>query len=227
MQRLIAVVFVSLCGLSGLSGCVVSQPPSPNDPYYAPVLGNTPMAPTPTDGSLYRGDYSMSFFDDRKATRVGDIITIVLSERTVSSKKSGVSVKKESDNNFTGSILGVTPRLGEYSLDTNTQANRDFVGESDADQSNSLQGNITATVTDVLPNGNLVIRGEKWITLNKGEEFIRVSGMVRREDIGLDNSVLSTRLANARLSYAGKGALADASEMGWLSQFFNSPVWPL
>ncbi len=210
-----------------LTGCVISQPAAPNDPFYAPVLGNGPVPPAPTDGSLYRGDYSLSFFDDRKATRIGDIITIVLSERTVGSKKSGVSVKKESDNSFTGTILGVEPRVGEYSLDTSTQIDRDFIGESDADQSNSLQGNITATVTDVLPNGNLVIRGEKWITLNKGEEFIRVSGMVRREDINLDNSVLSTRLANARLSYAGSGALADAGEMGWLSRFFNSAVWPL
>ncbi|MDN3639957.1 flagellar basal body L-ring protein FlgH [Simiduia curdlanivorans] len=223
LQRLMIISFFA----AGLVGCVVATPPSPNDPFYAPVMTNAPMPTAPTNGSLYRGDYSMSFFDDRKATRVGDIITIVLDERTTGSKKSGVSVKKESDNSFTGSILGVTPRIGEHTLDTETQLDRDFNGESDADQSNSLQGNITATVTDVLPNGNLIIRGEKWITLNQGEEFIRVSGMVRREDINLDNSIQSTRLANARLSYAGKGPLADSGQMGWLAQFFNSPVWPL
>lgn len=223
MKQLISVVFVVVA----LTGCVVANPPTPNDPYYAPVMTHTPPAPVPESGSLYRGEYSMSFFDDRKAARVGDIITIVLQERTVGSKSSGVNVKKDSDLSMSGTFFGTTPKAGNYSLDTDLQTEREFEGESDADQSNSLQGNITATVTDVLPNGNLVVRGEKWITLNKGEEFIRVSGIVRREDIGLDNSVISTRLANARLSYAGTGALADASEMGWLQQFFNSPLWPL
>lgn len=223
LQKLLAMLTLVVF----TAACTVQAPPKQNDPFYAPVMTHSPPAPVPESGSLYRGDYSLSFFDDRKATRVGDIITIVLSERTVGSKSSGVSVKKESDNSFSGTILGRTPMAGGYTLDTETQHDRDFSGESDADQSNSLQGNITATVTDVLPNGNLVIRGEKWITLNKGEEFIRVSGIVRREDIGLDNSVESTRLANARLSYAGTGALADAGEMGWLQKFFNSAAWPL
>lgn len=221
--RFLSVAVMSL----GLMACVVATPPSPNDPFYAPVASYGAVPTAAVNGSLYRGDYSMSFFDDRKATRVGDIITIVLDERTSGSKKSGVGVDKKSENSFGGSILGVTPKIGEHTLDTETTLDRKFTGDSSADQSNSLQGNITATVTDVLPNGNLVVRGEKWITLNQGEEFIRVSGMVRREDINLDNSVQSTRLANARLSYAGKGPLADSGQMGWLAQFFNSPVWPL
>lgn len=209
-----------------LAGCVVSKPVAPNDPYYAPVMTNEQMPSAPSNGSLYRGSFSMSFFDDRKATRIGDIITIVLAEKTVGSKKSGVNVDKKSETSIGGTLLGVAPRLGEYSLDTDLSNDRKFASSADSDQSNSLQGNITATVTDVLPNGNLIIRGEKWITLNQGEEFIRVSGMVRREDIDLDNSVQSTRLANARLSYAGSGSLADSGQMGWLSQFFNSPIWP-
>lgn len=227
MIALLRTAVIAAMTLSSLVGCVVTKAPAPNDPYYAPVMTTSPQAPATTEGSLYRGDYSMSFFDDRKATRVGDIITVVLSERTVSKKSSGVAVNKTSDLSLGGSILGVTPKLGNMTMDTSASNSRDFTGGSDADQSNSLQGNITVTVTDILANGNLVVRGEKWITLNKGEEFIRISGIVRREDISLDNSVPSTRLANARISYAGSGALADSSSMGWLSQFFNSAVWPL
>jgi flagellar L-ring protein precursor FlgH len=78
----------------------------------------------------------------------------------------------------------------------------------------------------VLPNGNLVIRGEKWLTLNTGEEFIRLEGIVRSKDVSADNMVMSNRIANARIQYSGKGALADAQEAGWLSQFFLSPLNP-
>src|SRR5690606_4314762 len=101
-----------------------------------------------------------------------------------------------------------------------------FNGEADANQSNSLTGPITVTVADVLPNGLLAVRGEKWITLNNGDELIRLSGLIRPEAVGPDNSVLSTRIADARITYSGTGAFANASKPGWLSQFFMSPVWP-
>jgi flagellar L-ring protein precursor FlgH len=103
---------------------------------------------------------------------------------------------------------------------------RSFEGEADASQSNSLSGAITVTIADVLPNGNLVVRGEKWLTLNQGEEFIQVSGIVRPQDVTTANTVLSTQIADARITYSGKGTLADSNRMGWLARFFNSPVWP-
>lgn len=82
------------------------------------------------------------------------------------------------------------------------------------------------TVAEVLPNGNLVVRGEKWMTLNRGDEFIRISGIVRPDDISPNNTVVSTRLANAQISYSGTGTLADSQSMGWLARFFNSEYWP-
>jgi len=92
--------------------------------------------------------------------------------------------------------------------------------------SNSLSGNITVTVHDIMPNGTLVVRGEKWLTLNQGEEYIRVSGMVRPQDIGQDNSVPSTKLADARIEYAGTGSVSDTNVTGWMTRFFISPLWP-
>jgi flagellar L-ring protein precursor FlgH len=96
----------------------------------------------------------------------------------------------------------------------------DFTGDGAADQQNQLSGDITVTVADVLPNGVLAVRGEKRVRLNRGDEFIRFSGLVRPADITLDNNVLSTRVADARISYAGTGQVAAPSRQGWLQRFF-------
>ena len=92
--------------------------------------------------------------------------------------------------------------------------------------SNSLSGNITVTVHDVLPNGVLMVKGEKWLTLNQGDEYIRISGMVRPQDIGSDNTVESTKLADARIAYSGTGSVNDSNVMGWMSRFFIGAIWP-
>ena len=81
-------------------------------------------------------------------------------------------------------------------------------------------------MTDVLPSGLLVVQGEKWLTLNRGEEYVRIAGLVRPEDIAPDNTISSSRVANARIAYSGRGNLADANTMGWLAQLFVSPIFP-
>lgn len=211
-----------------LSGCMTNNKPKPGDPYYAPTASSAQTMPQRTDGSLYQDSYGLSLFGDRKAHFVGDIITITLSESTVSKKSSNVNVKKDSNTTFNsgGTLLGNVPTLKGMGFDTNIAQNRNFGGNSGADQSNSLQGNITVTVAEIMPNGNLVVRGEKWMTLNSGDEFIRISGIVRPDDVAPDNTILSTRLANAKISYSGTGSLADSQNMGWLAKFFNSPIWP-
>lgn len=216
-----------------LNACVIQAPARPDDPSYAPVLGSGSVPPQATGSSLYRPDYSLSLFDDRKAHRIGDIITIVLNERTSSTKSSKVEISKESEVNFaedpngtSGSILGTKPSWKNLSGLTDIQQDRDFTGEGDADQSNSLQGSIAVTVADVLPNGNLIVRGEKWMTLNRGDEYIRISGLIRPEDVTPDNTIASQKLANARITYSGTGEVADSGIMGWGSRFFNSPLWP-
>jgi flagellar L-ring protein precursor FlgH len=211
-----------------LSGCLTNSKPTPGDPYYAPTISAAQAMPQRTDGSLYQDSYGLSLFGDRKAHFVGDVITITLSESTVSKKSSNVNVKKDSSTDFNsgGKLLGNVPTLKGMGFETNIAQNRKFGGNSGADQSNSLQGNITVTVAEIMPNGNLVVRGEKWMTLNSGDEFIRISGIVRPDDVAPDNTILSTRLANAKISYSGTGSLADSQNMGWLAKFFNSPIWP-
>jgi len=228
------LVALGLC-CSLLSGCASVEKPLPNDPRFAPVQP-TQLLPPPTDsGSLYQAHFSNNLWSDQRAKRVGDILTVVLEESTSSSKSANTSVSKDSAITIPeGTILGTTPSFGSglpnsntaLSLSADLDSNRSFAGESDADQSNSLTGNITVTISQVLPNGMLVIRGEKWLTLTRGEEFIRITGLVRQADIRPDNTVLSTRVADARIAYSGTGELADANQMGWLSRFFNHPLWP-
>ena len=212
-----------------LAGCMLNDKPQSGDPYYAPTISTAQAMPQRTDGSLYQDSYGLTLFGDRKAHFVGDIITITLSEKTVSTKSSKVDVSKDDGVNFNSganTLLGTNPSLKGLTLATSIAQKRKFSGAGGADQSNSLSGNITVTVAEILPNSNLVVRGEKWMTLNSGDEFIRISGIVRPDDIATDNTVVSTRLANAKISYSGKGTLADSQSMGWLSRFFSSDLWP-
>jgi len=116
--------------------------------------------------------------------------------------------------------IGGNPLDLRYSDSMNTKR------ESDAAQSNSLSGSISANVMQVLNNGNLVIRGEKWISINNGDEFVRLTGIVRSQDIRPDNTIDSPRVANARIQYSGTGTFADVQKMGWLSSFFMGSWWP-
>jgi len=211
-----------------LIGCA-KAPPRPDNPYFAPVTPSAMAAPKVNDGSIYQAGRGLSLFEDAKARQVGDILTVVLTEQTRASKSAGNEVDKESSLSIDApSVFGKQLKaLGNplsASLDGGTRA---FKGESDASQNNSLSGSITVTVADVLPNGVMQVRGEKWMTLTSGDEYIRISGLVRPQDVSPDNSVVSTKLADARITYSGTGEFHDANTMGWLSKFFYGPLWPL
>ena len=170
----------------------------------------------------------MSLFEDPKARRVGDILTVVLSERTQASKSANTETKKDANVQVPAPLVFGRPVTagGVEILATDIESNTKFKGEADSDQSNRLDGSITVSVAQVLPNGNMVIQGEKWLGLNQGEEVIRLRGIVRPRDVSPDNTVLSTKIANAEIRYTGVGALADSNSPGWLTRFFNSPIWP-
>lgn len=221
-----------------LSGCV-TPPPKPDDPYYAPVLPRTPLPAAQNSGAIYQPGFETNLYDDRKAYRVGDIITITLSERTQASKSAGSDMSKDSTANlgltslFGGGVSIDNPstslnplKAEDLSLDVGYSGTRSTKGDSGANQSNSLTGSITVTVAEVLPNGILAVRGEKWMTLNTGDELVRIAGLVRADDIATDNTVSSTRIANARITYSGTGAFADASQPGWFDRFFMNPLFP-
>ncbi|GAA3913482.1 flagellar basal body L-ring protein FlgH [Litoribacillus peritrichatus] len=226
------MVAVAAIIISGCSKDIVK----PDDPMYAPIQPTALVPPERQDGSLYQARYNMGLFNDRRAHRIGDIITIVLSEQTNAKKSANTELTKEQDIQFDpGVLLGkdmgnqitsTIPLLKDLGLLTSLSQNREFTGEGDSDQSNSLSGQITVTVSNVLPNGVLEVRGEKWMTFNQGDEYIRIRGLVRPDDIADDNTIMSNRLADARITYSGTGDLADANRQGWVARFFNSDYWP-
>jgi len=217
------------------SGCASQAPPRDN---YRPTLPPAYTSIEPVGGSIYQSSGDVRLFEDVKARRIGDVITVLLQESTSASKSAKTSTDKDQETAIANpTFFGASPQFNlpgfipldsnrDNTLQQNLEAARSFEGEADSSQSNSLTGAITVTISDVLPNGNLVVRGEKWLTLNQGEEFIQISGIVRPQDVGTNNTVLSSQIGDARITYSGEGVLAESNEMGWLARFFNHPVWP-
>jgi flagellar L-ring protein precursor FlgH len=220
LQRVLPVL---LAAITAGCGTIIGVQPG-NYPPMPPQ----PVPPPAADGALYQPATALTLFDDVKARRIGDTLTIRLAERMQASKSASTDATKESTVD-TGNpvIFGDTiTRNGEEILNNAWETTQEFEGQGSSSQSNQLDGNVTVTVADVLPNGNLYVRGEKWLTLNQGEEFVQVAGIVRPTDISPDNSVPSFKVADARISYGGNGIIPDANRAGLLSRFFMK-LWPL
>ena len=208
------------------------------DPAYA---STRPIAPAPNaeaTGGIYQAGQGLALFEDTRPRRVGDILIVKLVENTNASKTATTNTKKENNVDIgVPNVLGTTfefdlPRgaplanTRNLNLSAGLDSASEFKGNAGSTQKNSLIGSISVTVAEGLANGNLVVRGEKVIGINQGHEHVRVSGIVRPQDIQTDNSVLSTQIAGARIAYGGNGALADSNAKGWLGRFFTSPWWP-
>lgn len=212
------------------SGCMSTsdQQPLPNDPFYAPILPEIPQQKVAQDGSIFQSDMANNLFSDVKARRVGDIITVSLQENTRATKSAGTTTSKATGvavNPIIG-LGGNALNIGNESIQLGMDSTNDFEGDSSANQSNNLTGSISVTVVQVLANQNLLVRGEKWLTLNNGDEYIRLTGVVRPADVSPTNEIESTKIANARIQYSGTGSFDTAQREGWLSGFFSSEYWP-
>ncbi|MCW8903121.1 flagellar basal body L-ring protein FlgH [Sedimenticola sp.] len=234
MNRLFSIMMLALTAVA-LAGCNTAPV---RDPAYAPIRPVV-AAPKPEgNGAIYQAGYEQSWFEDMRARRVGDMLTIELAEKTDAKKSATTEVSKANSNSVTNpTLLGSTPQFNApgllplasnrgNNLGFSLESEHDFSGEGDSEQNNELTGNITVTVIEVLPNGYLVVRGEKRIGINQGNEYVKVSGIVRPADIDATNTVLSTRLADPTIVYVGDGAVADSNVMGWLGRFFISALMP-
>jgi flagellar L-ring protein precursor FlgH len=222
-------LLAALAVASALGGCATAPAVTKGaDGRFSATL---PAAPLPTErnqGAIYQPALAATLFEDYKARRVGDLLTVVLAEQTNARKSANASTSRDANAQLLDPTLLGRPvtRNGVPILNTDVTATQGFNGEGSAEQSNELEGSIAVTVAEVLPNGNLVVQGEKWMKINQGEEYIRLRGIVRPVDIGPSNSVLSTQVADAELAYGGTGTVARSSAPGWLSRFFASPLWP-
>jgi len=209
-----------------LAAC--SAPLPKREPSFSPVAPADLRPPAQSSGGIYMVGYDNRLFEDITARRVGDILTVNLQERTNSIKKA--STKDSKEDKITArlpALFGLGALLLGGDMETSTETKKKFEGKGDVGQSNQLSGLISVTVVELLPNGNLKIRGEKRVTLNQGDEFIRLSGIVRPVDIKPTNIIDSEKIADATFMYTGDGALNDANSQGWLSRALNSPWFPL
>jgi flagellar L-ring protein precursor FlgH len=186
---------------------------------YAPSFAPGPVAP-PANGAIFQAVNGYApLTSGARAAMVGDVLTIALVERTQATKSNSANTDRS------GNIGLTPPSSGPFSFfspaDAAVSGGGKFDGKGAAAQSNALQGEISVTVAAVYPNGTMLVRGEKLVTLNRGDEHIRIAGLVRGIDIGPDNRVPSTRVADARITYSGTGEIARASRQGWLNRFFS------
>ena len=207
--------------LLALAGCAVRPPEMMQPAESVPEFLMAPQARA-QGGGLFVPHASTGLVADQRAHRAGDILTVLLEEVTQASKKANTQTSK-------GSSVGISPPiLGGKSIkaDIELEGSSKFSGGGSSTQQNALSGAMTVIVQQVLPNGLLYIKGDRALSLNQGDEVLRLSGYVRATDVDLNNRVSSLRVANARISYSGHGALSDASEAGWLTRFFQSPLFP-
>ena len=179
---------------------------------------NLPNSSAPS-GGIYSEASGGLFATDRRAAQVGDILTVALSEDfTASKSQSATSAKSDS---FKVDLPNLLDPAGDQAL-LDSGAETAFSGSGSAAQTNSLRGELSVTVMKVFSNGNMEIMGQKKLHLNNGNEYVRLSGMIRPQDVSANNIVKSSRIANAQIAYLGVGDIADTGQKGWLSRVFSS-----
>jgi flagellar L-ring protein FlgH len=206
-------------------GCHTTKPATKHDD---PLAWTAEKLPPPSNGAIYQAGREVIYAENPIAHHVGDVVTIVLNEATAAQKSATTTTSKQTTAALPGpTIIGKPVTIkGNQILDMNVNNQTKFDGEGASAQSDSLTGYLTATVLKVLPNGYLLISGQKEIGLNQGKEVIRVTGVIRPIDLAADDSIPSYRVANAQITYSGKGAINDVNTQSWMSRFFNSPWAP-
>ena len=219
--RISLIMLLSLLAFGGCSTYVENVESGFFEPVFpaAEMMSNT----SEKSGSIFQAGQGGLFSSDRRARRVGDILTVDFNEVFAATKaQTAASAKSDS---FDVTLPDVLPNIITGGLGTGEAGNamaagttRSFSGSGNAAQSNSLTGRLSVTIVRVFDNGNMGVLGQKELTLNNGKEYIRLSGIVRPEDISPSNTVSSNLLADAQISYTGAGQLADSSKPGWLSR---------
>ncbi len=183
-----------------------------------PVMAQ-PKSPPAANGAIFQDSGYVPLTSGTRAAAIGDIVTIQLVERISASKSNSASSGRN------GSVGVTPPATGPLDIfapsDLNMGGDQSFKGKGEAAQSSNLNGEISVTISAVYPNGTMRVAGEKLLTLNRGDERVQFSGLIRAADISADNRVFSSRVADARIRYTGKGEIARASKQGWLQRFFS------
>lgn len=216
MMKRMTKLAVAAAASALLAACSAPMPLA-HSPDFAPVQPMPRDVNAPATGAIFAADNTDMWQAKRRTYRVGDIITVLLSESTQAARTLNNETSREAANNsvpagLTTALQNASPLLGGLKTDGAKTSNK---GKGTADQQASLTGSVAVTVAEVQANGNLVIRGEKQLSLSEGGEVIQVAGIIRPEDVSAINTVQSRRLANAQITYKGVGDLANATRAGW------------
>ena len=211
--RLVAAALV----LTSAAPDAYAKPPKASG--YEPTAPVALPPPHAADGSIFSAAGYASLYQGNRARAVGDPLTILLIEATSTSKSAGSKTQRSGGFGITPPISGLLSFLNPNALKASGQGS--FNGTGNAIQTSSLDATVAVTIAEVRPNGTALVRGEKRMMLSQGQEWIQFAGIVRLSDISADNQIASTRVADAKIEYAGKGAVQRASREGWLSRFFN------
>jgi flagellar L-ring protein FlgH len=230
LMRLIMRATLPTLAALALGGCAMLEQVQrlpPVEVLDAKGVEPAPMVdPVRNNGAIYQGDRYRPLFEDHRARLVGDTLIVLITEKVSATQKSTSTVDREGtlEAGITAMPLASTNSFNRASAAA-TQKNN-FSGKGTTENSNDFSGTITATVVRVLPNGHLIVAGEKQIGVNANVDVLRFSGQVDPRAIAPGNSVPSTSIANVRIEQRGRGQQAEAQSMGWLSRFFLS-LWPV
>lgn len=214
------IISLLLCSVAVLAGCQTVPPTNVHQPMSArPVPRGDQVA---TNGSIFQSSASRPLFEDRRARYVGDTITVKITESTSASTKSNAETQRASS--ISASVDPMVGVLGNTfeGMSLGAKSSNNFSGKGNAANTNVFTGTMTATVIEVLPNGNLLISGEKQLAIGQQTEYVRVSGVVNPAFVGIANQVDSASIADARIEYKSAGYISEAQVMGWLARFFLS-----
>lgn len=195
---------------------------APGDPKFRPIRSSLVKPIQLPSGSLFNSQRSIGLYSPTRHYQVGNMILVEVKEKTSANK----SVKFKTDKTGLFELKPVTLnagpiKVGKNDLNANYEQEKEFNSSAQTNQKNSLKGDITVYVIEVLNNGNLIVAGEKWITLNTGQEYIRFSGEVRVSDISIDNTILSVKVGNSHIEYSGVGDMQDNQDPSLLGKIFG------
>jgi len=203
-----------------LSACTTVPPTNVHQPMTVRPEARPMVASG--NGAIFQAASSRPLFEDRRARFVGDTITVKITENTSASKKASNNLTRSGNQTASVTAFAGLPLGGLNGLDLAGSSATNFAGKGDAANNAVFNGSITVTVIDVLPNGNLLVSGEKQIAIGAEQEFIRVSGVVNPSFVDFSNTVDSAKIADARIEYKSSGQVAEGQVMGWLARFFLS-----
>ena len=210
--------------LGSLAACQTVPPTNVHQPMSVRPMSR-PLA-AGGNGAIYQGGFSRPLFEDRKARYVGDTLTIRITENTSASVKSNAQTERTGSINASIDGMAKLPGKSLLGLGINGESTNSFSGKGEGANNNVFTGTMTATVIDVLPNGNLLLSGEKQLAIGQQTEYIRVSGVVNPSFVTADNTVESSKISDARIEYKSAGFMSEGQAMGWLARFFLS-IMPL